>query len=120
MTEQEPNEMERDRPFERGHVVWVAWPDHAESGPFLVLSDETNPNHGEEYIGVPLSTTEQEHAVRITSTEWETGGLDEASFALTWRLQTIPHEAIERGIGDLSDEAVDEVARAVKSVLQVE
>lgn len=120
MTEQEPEEMDGDDPFERGHVVWVEWPDHAESGPFLILSDETSPNHGKEYMGVPLSTAEQEHAVRITSTEWETGGLDEASFALTWRLQTIPHGAIEQGIGGLSDEAVDEVARAVESVLQVE
>lgn len=63
-----------DYPFERGYVVWVEWPDYPESGPFLTLSDEANPNHVKVYIGVLLSTTYQEHAVRITESEWETGG----------------------------------------------
>lgn len=119
MTAQEPNTAERDPPFQRGHVVWVEWLNHAESRPFLILSDESYPSQGEEYLGVPLSTDEQDNAVQIRPEEWETGGLDRPSFALHWRVQTIPHEAIERGIGELSAEAVSEVAQEVTSVLDI-
>jgi len=62
--------------------------------------------------------TAQEHAVGIRLADWETGGLDESSCALTWRRQMIPHDATVRGIGELAADVVDAVARAVESVLQ--
>jgi mRNA-degrading endonuclease toxin of MazEF toxin-antitoxin module len=108
-----------ESPFQRGHVVWVEWIGHLESGPYLILSDDRLRNHGEEYLGVPLSTVEQENTVPIRPEDWRTGGLNEPSFALSWHLQSIPARMIERGIGALSSDIVDEIAQSATSFLEL-
>lgn len=102
--------------FQRGHVVWVEWLDHVESRPFLILGAESTARTEVEYVGVPLSTDAQEKAVRIEADDWESGGLDGPSYALSWRLQSIPHEAIERGLGALSDDIVEDISRSAEAV----
>jgi mRNA-degrading endonuclease toxin of MazEF toxin-antitoxin module len=108
----------RDEPFRRGHVVWVEWAEHNEARPFLILSGDSQPTHADEYLGVPLSTASQSDSVRVQSEDWETGGPDQPSFALIWRLQSIPHQAIVQGIGALRDEVVEEVAQSAKAALE--
>lgn len=103
--------------FQRRHVVWVEWLDHVESRPFLILGAESTSRDDVEYVGVPLSTDDQENAVRIEPDDWESGGLDGPSYALSWRLQSIPHEAIERGLGALSNGIVEEISRSAEAVL---
>lgn len=111
---------DEDKPFQRGHVVWVEWEDHIESRAFLILSNHPHPQQGDEYTGVPLSTIEQDDALRIQPADWTVGGLNDPCFALSWRLQTIPHRAIERGIGALSDEIVEEVLRSARAIFEPE
>lgn len=108
----------RDEPFRRGHVVWVEWAEHNEARPFLILSDDSQPTHADEYLGVPLSTASQADAVQIQPEDWEAGGLDQPSFALIWRLQSIPHQAIVQGVGALRDEIVEEIAQSAKAALE--
>lgn len=115
----ESNEkIDRETPFQRGHVVWVEWMDHKESRPFLVLGREPQSENGVVYVVVPLSTAEQDHSIRIEPEAWETGGVDEPSFALFWRLQSIRHAEIDRGIGALATEIVDEISRSATSFLE--
>lgn len=118
MSQHDPNSTRRnDVPFERGHVVWVEKVSSVESRPFLVLSSGTPPERRQEYVGVPLSTTEQEDTVRIGPDDWKIGGLDESSFALVWRLQSFPHAAITDGIGSLEDDIVQKIVEAAKRYL---
>jgi hypothetical protein len=111
---------DENSPFQRGHVVWVEWEDHIESRPFLILNSHSHPQQDEEYTGVPLSTAEQKDAIQIQPADWTIGGLNEPCFAISWRLQTIPHRTIERGIGALSDKIVEEVARSARSFFDPE
>lgn len=113
----DPTEMDV-APFERGHVVWVEKTTSVESRPFVVLSNGAQSGHESEYVGVPLSTTEQESSVRISPDDWETGGPDEPAFAIAWRLQSFPHKAITRGIGALDKDTVDEIAEVARAYLE--
>jgi mRNA-degrading endonuclease toxin of MazEF toxin-antitoxin module len=81
------------------------------------LSGDSQPTHADEYLGVPLSTASQADAVQIQPEDWEAGGLNQPSFALIWRLQSIPHQAIVQGVGALRDEIVEEIAKSAKAAL---
>lgn len=118
MSLDDPDSTDEDEgPFDRGHVVWVGRETVELARPFLILSANEQLQDLRAYIGVPLSSDEQEQAIPIQPENWERGGLDEVSFALPWRIQTVQHNAIEQGIGALSDELVDEIAAAVQSYL---
>ncbi len=112
MSQRESDSRSDDAPFRRGHVVWVEEAAGVEPRPYLVLSATRRHEQDREYVGVPLSITGQEDAVRISPDDWRTGGPAEASFAITWRPRSFPHWAIAQGIGALGTDAVEEVARA--------
>ena len=109
---------DRDEPFRRGHVVWVEWAEKNEARPFLILSDDSQPIHADEYLSVPLSTVSQADSIQIQPEDWEAGGLDQPSFAQTWRLQPIPHQAIVQGIGSLRNEIVMEIVKSARATLE--
>jgi len=98
--------------FERGHVVWHPALFKDTGRPFLVLSGDTHPFHGTEYLVAGLTTTERPPAIPVPTDAWLTGGLSKASYVSPWFLTTLKHETIERGVGSLISDIVGDVVDA--------
>jgi hypothetical protein len=57
-------------PFDRGHVVWHAGLFRDRGRPWVVLSDERYPFHGEEYLVAGITTTERKGVFAMTGETW--------------------------------------------------
>lgn len=66
---------------ERGEVVWHPARFAAYDRPFLVLSTDAHPFHGEEYIALSITTTAGDDALLIDETAWAIGDV----FAMPFR-----------------------------------
>lgn len=99
--------------FDRGHVVWHEALFRNTGRPWLVLSDERHPFHGREYLVAGITTTERADAIALSDDSWAIGGLPRDSYVSPWFLTTIKHGSIERGVGALSEEAVETVTSRV-------
>ena len=99
--------------FDRGHVVWH--PSLFKDGgrPYLVLSDESHPFHGEEYIVAGVTTTDRDDAVVLEPDDWKVGGLPKVSYVSPWFVATLKHAGIDRGVGAVSEGVVEEVGEEV-------
>jgi mRNA-degrading endonuclease toxin of MazEF toxin-antitoxin module len=102
-----------DEPFERGHVIWHEGLFRGSGRPWLVLTDDRHPFHGEEYVVAGITTTQREGSITLTDEDWTIGGLPRVSYVSPWFLTTLKHAEIERGIGALVDETVTDVAAQV-------
>ena len=96
-------------PFERGHVVWHDGLFRGSDRPWLVVSDDAHPFHGEEYTVVGITTTERNGAIELQGNDWSIGGLPKRSYVSPWFVTTIKHASIIRGIGQLNSKVVDEI-----------
>lgn len=105
-------------PFIRGDVVWHDAFFKDGMAPSLVLSDESHPFHGTEYVTVRVTTTEREPAIPIEPDDWTTGRLPRTSYVSPWSLGTLKHADIERGVGALSDPTVSSVVDHVVGYLR--
>ena len=108
-----PESSPDDLPFERGHVVWHEGLFRGSGRPWLVLSDDRHPFHGEEYLVVGITTTEREDAIELRDEDWTVGGLPRMSYVSPWFLTTLKHAAIERGVGAVTSDTAAEVGRTV-------
>lgn len=54
---------------ERGEVVWHPAVFASYARPFLVVSTDGHPFHGEEYVGLSITTTEYDEAIPITDAD---------------------------------------------------
>lgn len=108
---------ESDGPFERGHVVWHDGLFRGSGRPWLVLSDDAHPFHGQEYVVTGLTTTPRDDAIAITDDDWLVGGLPGRSHVSPWFLTTLKHDAIDRGVGMLSTTTVETIGTAVDGYL---
>ena len=99
--------------FNRGHVVWH--PSLFKDGgrPYLILSDESHPFHGEEYIVAGVTTTERAEAVTLNTDDWTVGGLPKESYVSPWFVATLKHAGIDRGVGAVSSKVVNDVGEKV-------
>lgn len=108
-----------DAPFERGHVVWHDGLFRDDGRPWVVLSDDHHPFHGREYLVCGITTTERERTVPLVEDAWLSGGLPRPSFASPWFLPTLKHARIDRGVGGLTDDAVDRIVTEAAGYLGV-
>lgn len=104
-------------PFERGHVVWHDGLFRDAGRPWVVLSDDRHPFHGEEYLVAGITTSEREGAVPLTADAWSVGGLPEPSYASPWFVSTLKHARIDRGVGALTDAVVRTIVAATAGYL---
>ena len=95
--------------FDRGHVVWHDRLFRGSDRPWLVVSDDSHPFHGEEYLVVGITTTERDNAIEITDEDWSVGGLPKQSYVSPWFITTIKHASIYRGVGELDQSLVSEI-----------
>ncbi|WP_313694722.1 type II toxin-antitoxin system PemK/MazF family toxin [Halorarum halobium] len=102
--------------FERGDVVWHPAPykDDPDAGrPFVILSDEYHPYHGEEYIVVALTTVSRPQALPLADTDWTRGGTLRDSYVSPWYVMSLKGANFDAGVGQLRDTTVDRIASEI-------
>jgi mRNA-degrading endonuclease toxin of MazEF toxin-antitoxin module len=104
-------------PYRRGDVVWHPAPFRNGGRPYIVLSDDSHPFYGEEYIVVGVTTTGRERAVELTPEMWDEGGAPERSWASPWYTMTLKHANISDHLGRLTSDATDQIATALASLV---
>ena len=102
-----------DSAFDRGHVVWHDGLFKMRARPWFVLSTDTHPFHGEEYLVAGVTTTERASAVELADTAWATGGLPNRSYVSPWFVTTLKHADIDQGIGAVTDDVCVTILDAV-------
>ena len=103
--------------LERGAVIEFPALFESYSRPYLIVSDESHPFHGNEYIGVAITTTAMEPAVPIKDDSWVRGGLPKKSFIKPWQPTLLKHEDIHDAFGVLEPRIVDRVADELASMI---
>lgn len=101
--------------YGQGDVVVASDPfGHAPRRPYLVVSNESRPFHGEDYLVTGITTREREEAIPLTG-EFDSGSLDRESYVSPWTVLTIRHDHVSKRVAVTSERVVAEVARAIAS-----
>lgn len=99
---------------ERGEVVWYPAVFADYDRPFLLISTDAHPFHGEEYIGLSVTTTALDRAIPITDDDWVIGELPNRSYIKPWNPVVVKADGIRSVAGaiepDLLSRAVTELA----------
>jgi mRNA-degrading endonuclease toxin of MazEF toxin-antitoxin module len=97
-----------DRSFTRSDVVWAPaqFKTQTTERPYLVVSTDAHPFHGEEYVALGITTRRRAEALSLDG-EWEKGGTPEPSYVNPWSLVTIKHGSITDGQGRVREEFVE-------------
>jgi mRNA interferase MazF len=102
--------------FERGDVVYGDNPfkDESYSRPWLIISNDTQPFQGDQYIVLALTTkTWHDDRVPITDDDWLDGGTPDSSSILPWSVETLDQDDLDYWQGTLSNVVVTEAVDAL-------
>ena len=95
--------------LQRGSIVVASDPyGHTPRRPYLILSDETHPFSGEQYIAAGITTKEYLPSVSLEGRFVE-GGLSEQSFVSPWAVVSLREADIERTVA-IVDQTVTRIA----------
>lgn len=97
--------------FERGDVVYGADPFKGEdyARPWLIISNQTHPFHGDQYIVLALTTkTWHDGLIAIDDDAWVEGSTPKPSSVIPWSVETIEQSDIEYWQGTLAEAVVNE------------
>lgn len=114
---------EETRPiYERGDVVYGDDPFKGSGAgrPWLVVTNhDGRPFHGEQYIGVTLTTRDwMDGYIEIPAECWIRGGTPEDSRIVPWAVQSIAHEDIAFWQGRVESDLVDDAVAALVAELR--
>ena len=97
--------------YERGSVVVAADPfGNTPRRPYLILSDETHPFPGRQYIAVGITTTEYDYSLALADA-FVDGELTRESFVSPWAVVSLRGSQIERAVAKLSDSLTDKATQ---------
>jgi mRNA-degrading endonuclease toxin of MazEF toxin-antitoxin module len=109
--------------YERGDVVEAGDPfnEGKPTRPFLLVSDETHPFAGEQYIAVTLTTkTWYEETVSLDSDDFLDGDVPADSYVVPWGVVSPAHDDIRDWFGRVSPTVVDEVVDQLVTYLRTD
>ena len=86
--------------------------------PYLILSNDHVPFHGQEYVAAVITTTARTEAVELTTDRFERGRLPRTSYVSPWSVLTLKHWMITKQPAQATDGTVDEVRRELNSYLR--
>ena len=115
--------MSNSRSYERGDVLWGDAPhkiDPTANRPWMILTEDQHPFHGEEYIVAGLTRQGHEQSVPITPTDWEIGGAPETTYVSPWYLMTVKHIDFGEYHGRLKESVCAEVTTEATRLLSSE
>jgi hypothetical protein len=85
--------------------------------PYLIASGDAHPFHGEEYVGLAITTTDLDPAMPIDDDAWVHGGLPKRSFIKPWQPTLLKHDDIVDAFGLLRPPVVDRATAGLGAVL---
>lgn len=106
--------------YSQGSVVLA--PSTFKSGlrPYLVVSNENRPFHGDRYTVAVITSTEREEAVPITEAGLREGELKTyPSFVSPWSLHVFPHRDVEKRVAQLEPSVVEDVSNRIRAFTEV-
>lgn len=107
--------MQKANRIPRGSVVVASDPfGNAPRRPYLLVSDETHPFAGEQYIAIGISTTEYDESIPLAGTFIE-GRLNRKSFVVPWAVVSVRNATIDRPVARVSPAVTDEAASRMAS-----
>ncbi len=86
--------------------------------PYLLLSNERHPFHGQEYIAAVITTTARSEAIKLTDNQFERGHLPRTSYVSPWSILTLKHWMITKQPATVASATVEEVRQAMETYLQ--
>lgn len=108
--------------YEPGDVVYGADPYKGEEAgrPWLIISNhEGKPFHGDQYIGLSLTTrTWMDGLIEIDAQEWVEGGTPRESRIVPWAVQSISSSDIDYWQGRLSEQRVTEAVELLVDYIE--
>ncbi|WP_436906538.1 type II toxin-antitoxin system PemK/MazF family toxin [Halosimplex marinum] len=105
--------------YSQGAVVVAADPfGDSPKRPYLVLSNDTVPFHGQEYVAAVVTTTARDEAVELTDDRFERGRLPRTSYVSPWSVVTLKDWMVDKQPAEATDAAVDEVRRELNAYLR--
>ena len=85
--------------------------------PYLIVSNDSHPFHGKEYVVTVVTTTERHRAVLLSEDSFTEGSLPRRSFVSPWNPVTLKDQLIEKHVasipGNVADEVVSELSTYV-------
>lgn len=105
--------------YNRGDVIWGPEPfkPAVKPRPWVIISNENHPFHGEEYLAVTLTTTKRPEALEIIESHWIEGSAPRKSYAAPWVVITIKHKDIKEKIGKLDLDFLDKIIKNLESYI---
>lgn len=96
--------------FRRGSVVVAADPyGHTPRRPYLILSDDTHPFAGSQYIAVGITTKEYPPSIPLEG-HFVEGSLTETSFISPWAVVSLRDADIERAVAVVDEKVANTTA----------
>ncbi len=86
--------------------------------PYLILSNDHVPFHGQEYIAAVITTTARIEAVELTANRFERGRLPRTSYVSPWSVLMLKDWMITKQPAEASDATVNKVRRELGTYLQ--
>lgn len=86
--------------------------------PWLIVSNDSHPFGGEQFIAVAISTEEYESSIALKQDVWTVGGVPEASFVSPWAVHSPRIEDIVAWQGRVTDEFVRNVVTVLETYLR--
>lgn len=106
--------------YGQGDVVVAADPfGHAPRRPYLVVSNQTRPFQGEEYLVAGITTTDRGDAVPLAG-EFDDGGLQRESYVAPWTVLTIRNDHVSKRVAVASERVVAETASSIAGYVEPE
>lgn len=85
--------------------------------PYLVLSNDHHPFHGQEYIGAVVTTTERDPALALRNEDFTQGGLPQQSYVSPWNPVTLKDGLIDKHVATVADDVVDDAVATLRTFL---
>jgi len=86
--------------------------------PYLILSNDHVPFHGQEYVAAVITTTARTEAVELTANRLERGRLPRTSYVSPWSIITLKDWMITKQPAETTDATVDEVRLELETYLR--
>ena len=108
--------------YQRGDVVWAVDPYRSGSNPrpWVLISNNTLPYAGSEYITMILTTKSHPGGRRLAASDWEYGQPPRTSFISPWTVGTLKDDQTRNVQGRLTASVVDEVVEGLESYIEAE
>jgi mRNA interferase MazF len=89
----------------------------ATTRPYLDLSDDRHPFHGEKYIAAVVTTTSRENAIPVDADSFQEGSLPRRSYISPWNPVTLKEFQIDKHVATLSQTIVDDAVAELNAYI---